>query len=133
MNQDKSLSTQEAKWPETEVASHPVSTEDLGPKLPKCHLALSAPLGKGGQHVATGPLSQEVGIAHTHTLLVSPDSLVLVLGREGGVLSVSQMQASCLSVSLSLCVAFSICPSLTVGGEGMRGGSGANKLCLDSS
>lgn len=93
MNQGKSLWTQEAKWPETVVASYAVSTEDLGPKLPKCHLALSAPLGKGRQHVATGPVSRSWDL--THTLLVSPDSLVRVLGRQG-VSCLSQMQASCL-------------------------------------
>lgn len=69
------------------MASHPMSTEDLGPELPKCHLSLPAPLGKRGQHVATGHLSQEVRI--THSVLVSPGSLVLVSGREGRV--------SCLS------------------------------------
>lgn len=57
-----------------------MSTEDPGPQLPKYHLALLASLGKGGQHVATGPQCQEVLI----TLLVSPGSLRPCLGEGGG-------------------------------------------------
>lgn len=88
------------------MASHPVSTEDLGPELPKCHLALPGPLGKGGQRVATGPCLKKSG---SHTLLVSPDSLVLVSGREGG-----RGCPVCLSDAAFLPVCESVLPSPSV-------------------
>lgn len=82
-----------------------MSTEDLGPELPKSHLALPALLGKG-QRVAIGPLYQGVRI----TLLVPPDSLCSCLRGEpvGGCLSV------CLPDAAFLPVCESVLPSPSV-------------------
>lgn len=77
--------------------------------------------------MATGPLSQEVKI--THSLFLQIPLFLSRGGREG--CSVCLSDTAFLPVCES--VAFSLCPTLSVGGAGMRRGSGANKLCLDSS